>query len=380
MRIKYLMVWVAIWLMVTINVTAQTNKTTAIQKIKLLDVYEIPHNVLYDSTTVGGLSGIDYDAANDCYYMICDDRSAINPARYYTARIKINQQKIDTVQFIGVHFLKDEYAQLYPGSKQDRKRTPDPEALRYNPHTRQMIWSSEGERIVNAKDTVLNNPAITIIQPNGTWVDTFALPENLFMHASENGPRQNGVLEGMTFADNYTTLYINVEEPLYEDGPKADLTPNKAFVRLYKFDVATKKNTAQYAYELDPVAYAPIVPGTFKVNGIPDMLDLGNGHLLIIERSFSTGRLACTIKVFTINVKGATNIINNSSLTNNNQFTPVKKQLLLNMDDLGVFTDNFEGVTFGPVLPNGHQTLLFVADNNFAAYQRSQFFLFEIIP
>lgn len=380
MRIKYLMVWVAIWLMVTINVTAQTNKTTAIQKIKLLDVYEIPHNVLYDSTTVGGLSGIDYDAANDCYYMICDDRSAINPARYYTARIKINQQKIDTVQFTGVHFLKDEYAQLYPGSKQDRKRTPDPEALRYNPHTRQMIWSSEGERIVNAKDTVLNNPAITIIQPNGTWVDTFALPENLFMHASENGPRQNGVLEGMTFADNYTTLYTNVEEPLYEDGPKADLTPNKAFVRLYKFDVATKKNTAQYAYELDPVAYAPIVPGTFKVNGIPDMLDLGNGHLLIIERSFSTGRLACTIKVFTINVKGATNIINNSSLTNNNQFTPVKKQLLLNMDDLGVFTDNFEGVTFGPVLPNGHQTLLFVADNNFAAYQRSQFFLFEIIP
>jgi len=380
MRIKYLMVWMAIWLMVTINVTAQTNKTTAIQKIKLLDVYEIPHNVLYDSTTVGGLSGIDYDAANDCYYMICDDRSAINPARYYTARIKINQQKIDTVQFTGVHFLKDEYAQLYPGSKQDRKRTPDPEALRYNPHTRQMIWSSEGERIVNAKDTVLNYPAITIIQPNGTWVDTFALPSNLFMHASENGPRQNGVLEGMTFADNYTTLYTNVEEPLFEDGPKADLTPNKAFVRLYKFDVATKKNTAQYAYELDPVAYAPIVTGSFKVNGIPDMLDLGNGRLLIIERSFSTGRLACTIKVFTINVKGATNIINNTSLINNNQFTPVKKQLLLNMDDLGVFTDNIEGVTFGPVLPNGHQTLLFVADNNFAAYQRSQFFLFEIIP
>jgi hypothetical protein len=50
------------------------------------------------------------------------------------------------------------------------------------------------------------------------------------------------------------------------------------------------------------------------------------------------------------------------------------------MDDLGVFTDNIEGVTFGPVLPNGHPTLLFVADNNFAAYQRSQFFLFEIIP
>lgn len=380
MRIKYLMVWVAISLMATINVNAQTNKTTNIQKIRLLDVYEIPHNFLYDSTTVGGLSGIEYDAVNDCYYMICDDRSAINPSRYYTASIKIHQQKIDTVLFTGVHFLKDEFAQVYPGSKQDRKRTPDPEALRYNPTTHQMVWSSEGDRIVNVKDTLLNNPAITIIQPNGTWVDTFTLPQNLYMHASENGPRQNGVLEGMTFSDNYQTLYVNVEEPLYEDGPKADLTPNKAFIRLYKFDVATKKNTAQYAYELDPVAYAPIIPGAFKVNGIPDMLDLGNGQLLIIERSFSTGRLACTIKVFTINVKGATNIINNPSLIHNNQITLVKKQLLLNMDDLGVFTDNIEGVTFGPVLPNGHQTLLFVADNNFAAYQRSQFFLFEIIP
>lgn len=380
MRVKDSIFWVAVCIITSIKVTAQRNTSTKIQKINLLDVYEIPHNLLFDSTTVGGLSGIDYDAANDRYYMICDDRSAINPARYYTASIKINQKKIDTVIFTGVNFLKDKQAQLYPNNKQDPKRTPDPEALRYNPHTQQMIWSSEGERIVNTKDTVLSNPTITVVQPNGRWIDTFSIPENLYMHFNEKGPRQNGVLEGMTFADNYTTLYTNVEEPLYEDGPKADLQPNKAYVRLYKFDVATKKNTAQYAYELDPVAYAPIIPTAFKVNGISDLLDLGNNQLLVIERSFSTGRLACTIKIFKVKLDEATNIIENPSLIQKNSFIPLKKQLLLNMDELGVFTDNIEGVTFGPILPNGHRTLIFVADNNFAAYQHTQFFLFEIIP
>lgn len=380
MRVKDSIFWVAVCIITSIKVTAQRNTSTKIQKINLLDVYEIPHNLLFDSTTVGGLSGIDYDAANDRYYMICDDRSAINPARYYTASIKINQKKIDTVIFTGVNFLKDKQAQLYPNNKQDPKRTPDPEALRYNPHTQQMIWSSEGERIVNTKDTVLSNPTITVVQPSGRWIDTFSIPENLYMHFNEKGPRQNAVLEGMTFADNYTTLYTNVEEPLYEDGPKADLQPNKAYVRLYKFDVATKKNTAQYAYELDPVAYAPIIPTAFKVNGISDLLDLGNNQLLVIERSFSTGRLACTIKIFKVKLDEATNIIENPSLIQNNSFIPLKKQLLLNMDELGVFTDNIEGVTFGPILPNGHRTLIFVADNNFAAYQHTQFFLFEIIP
>ncbi len=417
-----------IMLLFSLQGTSQQLHNHQINKLKLLDVYELPHNLIYNNTTVGGLSGIDYDASNDRYYMICDDRSAINPARYYTAKITINQKQIDTIYFTGVDFLIDEKGQLYPSNKQDPKRTPDPEALRYNPITQQMIWSSEGERIVNSKDTILSNPSLTIIQSYGKWVDsltwpkmtvevdnklllatdsiktnqtsinkkeedatttkheigkwidTISLPANLYMKASLNGPRQNGVLEGLTFADNYKTLYTNVEEPLYEDGPKADLTPNKAFVRLYKFDVATKKNTAQYAYELDPVAYAPIIPGAFKVNGIPDLLDIGNNQLLVIERSFSTGRLACTIKLFKVKLKGATDITNNPSLLINKVFKPVKKQLLLNMDELGVFTDNIEGVTFGPVLPNGHGTLVFVADNNFAAYQRSQFFLFEIIP
>ena len=48
------------------------------------------------------------------------------------------------------------------------------------------------------------------------------------------------------------------------------------------------------------------------------------------------------------------------------------------MDDLGIYVDNIEGVTFGPLLPNGKKTLLLVADNNFNPIEQSQVFLFEI--
>jgi len=198
------------------------------------------------------------------------------------------------------------------------------------------------------------------------------------MHAYEKGPRRNGVLEGMSFADNYKTVYVNTEEPLYEDGPRADLTGNDAYIRIYKFDRATRNNIAQYAYQLSPVAFPPF-PGTaFKINGVPDILSIGNNKLLVIERSFSTGRLPCTIKLFIADLAGATDITN-ITLKGNKEFIPASKKLLLNLDDLGIYTDNIEGVTFGPTLPNGRKTLLFIADNNFNVLEKTQVLLFEVV-
>jgi hypothetical protein len=349
-------------------------------KLKWIGVYNLPHNLDYRGTTVGGLSGIDYNREKKEYYLICDDRSAINPARYYTANILFNEKKIDTVYFTNVTALLQKNGTPYPDAKKDPAHTPDPEALRYNPRTRQMIWTSEGERMVKGKDIVLENPAITVVYPSGKYIDTFELPSNLHMRATENGPRQNGVLEGLSFANNYKTLYVNVEEPLYEDGPRADLTENNAYIRIYRYDMATKKNTAQYAYKLDPVAYPAITESAFKINGVPDILDAGNNRLIVLERSFSTGRLPCTIKIFLADLNGAENIINNASLIKQPTKKPVQKKLLLNMDSLGVYVDNVEGVTFGPVLPNGHRTLVLVADNNFQLLEKTQFFVFEIVP
>lgn len=348
-----------------------------IKSIKFLGVYEIPFNLKYKNTTVGGLSGIDYDAKNDQYYLVSDDRSEKNPARFYTAKIFVTQKGIDSVVFTDVNYMLQPGGEFYPDSKQNRFKTPDPEAMRYNPQNNYLAWSSEGERIIKANDTLLTDPSVLIIEPGGKYIDSFALPPVLKMSTTENGPRRNGVLEGMSFADNYKTLYVSVEEPLYEDGPRADIMHNNAFIRIVKFDVAAKKSIAQYAYELEPVAYAAKPETEFKVNGVPDVLSLGNNKLLVIERSFSTGRIACTIKVFIADLNNATDV-SSVTLKSNPSFTPVKKSLVLNMDDLGIYTDNIEGVTFGPILPNGHKTLLFIADNNFNPLEKAQVLLFEV--
>lgn len=353
---------------------------SSISALKLLGEIDVPHNLQFKNTTVGGLSGIDYDSANNLYYLICDDRSSINAARLYTARLFTSLKGIDSVAFVDVAFLRQQDGSVYPNSKQNPAKTPDPEAIRYNPITKQLVWTSEGERIVKKNEIVLANPAITTITTDGKYIDTFKLPSQLIIEAIDKGPRQNGVLEGLTFANNYQQLYVNVEEPLYEDGPRAMLTDTTAWIRIFKYDVKTKKQLKQYAYKLDPIAYPAIPADAFKINGVPDILSIGNNKLLVMERSYSTGRLPCTIKIYEADLYGATNIRNNPSLQQHTKFTPASKRLILNLDSLGVFTDNVEGMTFGPTLPNGHRTLVCVADNNFAAFEKTQFFLFEIIP
>lgn len=351
-----------------------------IRELKLLDIYEIPYNLSYKSTIVGGLSGIDFDEKKNQYYFISDDGSKINPARFYTANIQINQQGIDTVIFNETQVLKNELNQSYPSFEQNPSKSVDPEGIRYNPKKNYLVWCSEGEKVVTNNDTLLSNPAINWINQQGNLLGNFILPLNLYMQGTEKGPRKNEVLEGLAFFKKYKKLMVNIEEPLYEDGPRASLIPNKAFIRFFEFNVRNKKNTAQYAYELDPIAYPPLPIDGFCINGVPDILYLGNEKWLVLERSYSTGRIPCTIKIFLADFSNASNISTIDSLKNNNEFIPVKKQLLLNMDTLGVLTDNIEGVCWGPKLANGHASLLLLSDNNFSSKQKSQLFLLEINP
>jgi hypothetical protein len=222
--------------------------------------------------------------------------------------------------------------------------------LRYNPKNSTFVWSSEGERIVKPGKIVLQDPAVTEIATDGNYMDTFQLSPQLHMRSNESGPRQNSVFEGVTFADNYKTLFVSVEEPLYNDGSRAGLNDSTGITRIMQFDMDTKKPVAQYAYILDPVAYPPIPENAFKINGIPDILSIDKNKFLVIERSYSIGIPACTIKVFLTDISSAENIDTVSSLKNRSDLKTASKKLLLNMDDLGVYIDNIEGVTFGPML------------------------------
>jgi len=360
-----------------VNTTAQSQ---TISGLKFLSEYVIPQKIQINNTTVGGLSGIDYDAKKNVYYLISDDRSAINPARFYTAAINISSKGIDTIYFTNVTTLLQKNGEPYPNTKQDARHTPDPESIRHNPITNQLVWSSEGEREVSQANTVLEDPSITIVDANGRYVDTFPIPVQLHMQATKQGPRKNSVFEGLTFADNYKTLFVSVEEPLYQDGPTAGLIDTATWIRILKYNVASKKLAGQYAYNIDAVPHPPVVAGGSVMNGVSEILSVDHNHLLVMERSYSKGRLSLAVRIYLADISKASNIAAVTSLQQTPPATVISKRLLVNFDTLGKLIDNFEGMTFGPVLPNGHKTLVCVVDNNFSALERTQFFLFEVIP
>ncbi|MGH2646367.1 MAG: esterase-like activity of phytase family protein [Ginsengibacter sp.] len=85
-----------------------------------------------------------------------------------------------------------------------------------------------------------------------------------------------------------------------------------------------------------------------------------------------------TIKVFLADISAAENIDTISSLKHETGLKTATKKLLLNMDAIGIYIDNIEGVTFGPILADGNRSLLFISDNNFNPHQKTQFLLYEI--
>ncbi len=346
-------------------------------KLKLISSYEIPYHQDFKNTKIGGLSGIDYDVKNDLYYLLSDDRAQTNDSRFYTAKIHLNNDQISEVEFLSVNILKNETGNNYGNWISSPTTSADPEDIRYNPKSNSLVWSSEGARIVTQEKLVLQNPSIKFMDLNGKHLSKINLPANLEMQKLEKGPRNNGTLEGITFDFKYKNIYTNLEEPLFEDDDRAS-TDKGAFIRLYQFNAKTKKNTAQYAYKLDPIAHEPNPKEAFAVNGISAIQYFGKNQLLVVERSYSTGIASCAIKVFLCNLKNASDVKNHDSLKNQN-FEIASKKLILNMDDLGLFIDNIEGLTFGPKLANGNRSLLFVSDNNFSNKQKTQFFLFELV-
>ena len=384
MRICCQFGWISVFLLLvgcSSSRKTQTKISADITEIRFIGEYIIPNGMQFNGTTVGGLSGIDYDSKRDLYYLICDDPSANNPARFYTAKIMIGQKGIDSVIFTRVDTLLNPEGKPYPDIIKDRIHSADLEAMRYDDSRDEFIVSSEGQRVIRDSIRDLQNPAIVIADRNGRYKDSFALPSNMQIRFEEKGPRHNSVFEGLSFDVDHSHVYVNVEEPLYEDGPKAGTGDSTAVIRILKFNRALKQCVAQYLYEIGPVPYPANPPGAFKINGVPDILYLGNDKFLVIERAFSTGRIPTDIKIFLADAANAEDVskLTSIKMVPANQY--ISKRLLFDVNKaLSFDIFNIEGVTFGPILANGHRSLVLVTDNNFNVREKTQFFLFEVLP
>ena len=89
----------------------------------------------FEGTNVGGLSAITYDPGRDLYYVISDDRSAHNAARFYTARNRLSGRTVGDVQFVATHPWLDADGQPFRAVVDDRAPRrwcrPTPRAWRW---------------------------------------------------------------------------------------------------------------------------------------------------------------------------------------------------------------------------------------------------------
>jgi hypothetical protein len=348
-----------------------------VTEVEFLGEVVLPTGTLFGGTEIGGLSSITYDAGRQVYYALSDDqgnRGTGDPVRYYTVAIDLTDGTLDTgdVEFINVtQLFENKDTAFSPGGL-------DPEGF---------VLGREGFFFMSSEGNIFANP---IIDPfiyrynrNGRVTASLPIPDKYIPNGVDKGVRFNLAFESLNTTPDGKNLITAGEGALFQDGPASTFT-NGSFARILVYDLAHREPTAEYVYEVAPWAEPTAI---FGVNGIVEILPIDNaGTMLVMERSFSVGGVlgggtGNVVWINEISTQGATDVLSIDALYEGGfpiSFTTVSKRMVFAFDDLGIPIDNIEGMTFGPSLPDGRQTLVIVSDNNFSLGQFTQFIVLAL--
>lgn len=332
---------------------------------EFLGIVTFPTGTLFADTEVGGLSGITYDVRHGVYYALSDDRSGINPARFYTVEIDLSDGYLDAgdVTFTDVTFLLDNTGETFA------RNAIDPEGIEWV-RGRRLFISTEGD--ADSDPTI--DPLIGRFNLLGRLKRANPVPHKFLPDGSETfGVRDNLAFESLTATPNQRFLYTATENALVQDGPPSTLTDSSPsrLLEYSRFGWPLR----EFVYMVNPIPRDSDPPGIFADNGLVELETLDNrGTFLAMERSFAVG-VGNTVVLYETSTHGAMNVAGFPSL----QALPfpvhtMDKRLVADFEtDLGIRPDNLEGMTFGPPLPDGRLPLIVVSDNNFNPGQITQF-------
>ncbi|MGC9505372.1 esterase-like activity of phytase family protein [Baaleninema sp.] len=337
----------------------------------------------FRQTPVGGLSALTYDRQQGVFYALSDDRGMLAPARFYTLTLTLDSSdpkapRIGAVSVTDVTELKDETGQAFaPGAI-------DPEGLALSPDGTLFV-SSEGV----ASEGI--GPFVAEFDRSGELIRKLPLPEYFLPDAAgeaqELGVRDNLGFEALTVgglgSGEPYRVFAATESALQQDfDPETDRV-EEINSRLLHYVVIGGRSqiVAEHLYRLDPP------PSSLTIsNGLVELLSLDgasalnlqvSGYFLALERSFGVSGFGA--KLFQANIGSATDVSTLTYLRGDlDGIDPLAKRLLLDLNQLDFDLDNLEAMTFGPRLPDGSQSLLFVSDNNFRDEQATQILLFRL--
>ena len=345
--------------------------------LRFIGMRTLAHRQNCQGTVVGGLSGLDYQAATDTWIAISDDKSEFSAARFYTLKLEYDVTGFTSSQVTAVTLLKQADGTNYPDKPHalaSGGEVPDFESIRFDPADGSIWFSSEGDRGLGMQ------PFVRHAARDGRFLSELPQPEMFKVSRDkETGPRHNLSFEGLTFAPDGKSVWLAMEAPRYEDGPVPTVTTG-AFTRITHYDRAGKI-LGQFAYPVDAIPVAA-ARGKGKDNGVSEMLAINDHEFLLLERcsaQSADGASHFYIRLYAVDVAGATDVSGIPALTGA-AYTPAKKRLVLdfNQGSLPV-PDNLEGLAWGRALSNGHATLVLIADDNFSSSEQTQVWVFEVL-
>ena len=326
----------------------------------------------------GGISGVAYDASSGNWIALADARSS---SRFYELSVVYDGSALH-VQPIGLTRLHDGEGKAFP------ENVLDPEGIAETPWGTLLI-STEAD----SRSEPVEQAKLLEFDVSGRLLRRFELPEKFVVEGwpPEKGIRHNLGFESLTVSLDGTKLFVGGEESLLQDGPEVTFE-HGSLCRIVEYRVGDGEIApfAEYAYPLGPVARPSELRDVDLDVGLVALVALTESKLLALERDFIRERRGVRrglnrVRIFLIDVGGATDVSGISSLENGGEFRPVQKELLMDLDDIVPQLspgfrrlDNFEAMGLGPVLPDGGRSLLVVSDDNFSDSQRSSFFLFSL--
>ncbi len=310
----------------------------------------LPRALEVQGTRVGGLSSLTWDDAAQRFWAISDDRGERGPVRWYEIRLDITTEnaapRLGPEAFVveSVVVLKDRRGRPF------EPRRIDTEGLAR--HAGGFFVSTEAIRALHVPAAIFD------VGPDGRVRGELPLPAG-YRPGPARGVRDNLGFEGLALTPDGQTLFAGLENAREQDGPAA--APGVASpARLIRYDLAAPPASTEFEYLVDPVG-VPVhgTPGT-RLNGLSDILALGRDRVLALERQYVAG-VGNAARLYDVSLDAAAR--------------SASKTLLLDLAEVGVPLENFEGMSLGPVLPDGRRSFVIVSDDNFNPEQDPTTFL-----
>jgi len=348
--------------------------------LEFLGEYQLP-KMNFEGTPVGGLSGITYDPKGISgvtskayrFYAISDDKSENGEARFYSLRLDLASSdpaniRLKKVAVESVTSLKKADGETFAWG------SINPEGIALSPRNSVFV-ASGGFTHANIPPFVGEFDLTT-----GKLRGNLPIPKRYIPDASDE-QQQQGVLDNLGFEsltiDPETfspggldpfRLFAASAAPLMQD-----LDPEQASkLRILHYIIVDKtpQLVSENLYKLDEV---PMSVG----NGLTELVTVGGGQMLSLERSF--GLSGYSARIYQLAVGAATDTSRIKSFKGSMAAVePVRKKLLFDLSELGIPLYDLEGMTLGPRLPDGSQGLVLVSDDHFDEAQKTQFLLLSL--